>query len=82
MAKLDGLQSKDPKDWSDDEVKLKEASEEGKSAVLELIWRSGKEKRKAGDSQGETPEQPPKKKTKKTTTTTETTKTTETPTSQ
>jgi hypothetical protein len=35
MAKLDGLQSKDPKDWSDDEVKLKEASKEGKSAILE-----------------------------------------------
>jgi len=35
MAKLDGLQSKDPKDRSDDEVKLKEASKEGKSAILE-----------------------------------------------
>lgn len=51
MAKVEELQSKDRKVWTDDEAKLHEASMKGKSAVLELIWRSEAEKEKAMEAQ-------------------------------
>lgn len=41
------LQSKDRKDWSDDEAELHEAYLKGRSAILGLIWKSEMERREA-----------------------------------